>query len=159
MADSSPIISCARANKFGLLRDIYSSIVIPPAVYEEIVIRGHGKPGYDVVKNALDVWLAILKPVDVAFVDTLKKRFGDGESEAIILAKELNLRLLIDEGKAISEAKKYGIKIRSTLTMLLEAKNRGLIHSVRKELNDLIDSGFRCSDDLYNEILSLANEL
>lgn len=159
VADSSPIISCARAGKLHLIKDAYSSIIIPPAVYREIVIDGSGRPGYSELKNSISVWIEVKEPSDKGVVSVLKRRFGDGESEAIALAEELGLSLLVDEIRAMNEAKRRGIRILSTLIMLLEAKKIGLISSVKSELDELIASGFRCSAALYEEILMLSHEI
>ena len=98
------------------------------------------------------------EPSDKGTVSILSRRFGEGESEAIALAKELDFYLLIDEIKAMNEAKRRGVNILSTLIMLLEAKKKGLISSVKSELDEFIASGFRCSAALYEEILILSHE-
>lgn len=51
VADSSPIISFARAKKLRLIQGVYKNIIIPPAVYDEIVVRGKGKPGAEEIKK------------------------------------------------------------------------------------------------------------
>lgn len=159
VADSSPIISCARAGKIHLIRDVYSNIIIPPAVYKEIIIDGSGKPGHDELKNGISVWIEIKEPEDKALVSTLNRKLGSGESEAIALAKELSSFLLVDEISAINEARRQGVNILSTLITLLSAKKMGLISSVKSELDELITSGFRCSATLYEEILMLSHEI
>jgi len=159
VADSSPIISCARAGKLHLIRDVYSELIIPPAVYREIVIDGLGKPGYGELKDSISVWIEVKEPGDKEIVSILRRRVGDGESEAIVLAKELNSYLLIDEIKAMNEAKRYGINILSTLLMLLEAKKIGLILNVKTELDEFIACGFRCSTELYEKIIMLSYEI
>ena len=45
ISDSGPIISFARAGKFTLLEKVIPKILIPLAVYTEIVIKGKGKAG------------------------------------------------------------------------------------------------------------------
>lgn len=159
VSDSSPIISCARAGKLHLIRDIYSKIIIPPAVYREIVIDGFGKPGDSEIDSGISVWLEIIEPSFKGLIDILNHNFGEGESEAIALAKELDAYLLIDEIKAMNEAKRRGIGILSTLIMLLEAKKIGMISNVKSELDELLASGFRCSAALYEKILILSNEI
>jgi len=111
------------------------------------------------LKDGISVWIEVREPSDKSLVSFLKRRFGDGESEAIALAKELDSYLLIDEIKAMNEAKKHGINILSTLIMLLEAKKAGLISKVKTELDELISCGFRCSAELYEKILVLAHEI
>jgi len=159
VSDSSPIISCARAGKLHLIRDVYSEIIIPPAVYREIVIDGFGKPGDNELDAGLSIWLEIREPSLKSLIAILKRNFGDGESEAIALAKELGAYLLIDEINGINEAKRRGINILSTLIMILEAKKLGLILNVKPELDELMTAGFRCSDALYRKILMLAREV
>lgn len=157
VADSGPLISCARAHKLILVRDVYSEIVIPPSVYREIVIEGAGKPGAEEVEAAVSIWITVKEPENESFVANMKQRLGPGESEAIALAIELGGYILIDEKSGINEARERGIRIKSTLLMLLEAKELGLISSVKEELDELIDSGFRCSDVLYYKTLALSN--
>jgi predicted nucleic acid-binding protein len=45
VADSGPILSCARANRLELFHQVIGDLTIPDAVYEDIVVRGAGKPG------------------------------------------------------------------------------------------------------------------
>jgi len=143
VADSGPLISCARAHKLTLIRDVYSKIIIPPAVYVEIVIEGVGKPGAeaDAIEAAVTMWVDVKELENESLMVNLKQRLGPGESEAIALAKELDAYLLIDEARGINEAREHGTRIRSTLLMLLEAKERGVISSVTVELDELIASG------------------
>jgi predicted nucleic acid-binding protein len=159
VADSSPIISCARAGKLHLIKGVCSNIIIPPAVYREIVIDGLGKPGDSELEDSISVWVEVKEPSDKGIVSILNRRFGDGESEAIALAKELDFYLLVDEIKAMNEARRRGINILSTLIMLLEAKKMGLILSVKPELDEIMASGFRCSAALYEKILMLSREI
>lgn len=45
VADSSPLISFSRAGRLGLLQKLYGRVTVPLAVYEEVVVKGMGKPG------------------------------------------------------------------------------------------------------------------
>ena len=83
VADSSPLISCARAGKLALVRDVYSKILIPPAVYREIVVEGAGRPGAEEVEAAVSIWIGIKVPGCESLVFEMKQRLGEGESEAI----------------------------------------------------------------------------
>ena len=158
VADSSPLISCARAGKLKLISDVYLRIIIPPSVYSEVVIQGAGRPGADEIQAAVSLWVEVKEPQDRDFVNRLEQRLGPGESEALALAKELDAFLLADERKVIYEARNCGVRVKSTLLMLLEAKDRSLIVSVGRELDELIASGFRCSDALYRKALALSDE-
>jgi predicted nucleic acid-binding protein len=158
VADSSPLISCARAGKLKLIRDVYRKIIIPPSVYAEVVTGGAGRPGADEIEAAVSLWVEMKEPQDRDFVHRLEQRLGPGESEALALAKELDAYLLADERKVIDEARDCGIRVKSTLLTLIEAKERDLIVSVRTELDELMASGFRCSDALYRKALALSRE-
>ena len=106
VSDSGPLISCARAHKLTLIRDVYSKIAIPPAVYREIVTEGAGRSGAEELEAAVSVWVLVKEPDDKGLVADLRQRLGPGESEAIVLARKLGGCLLIDERRGINEARK-----------------------------------------------------
>lgn len=156
VADSSPLISFARAKKLRILQDICHSMIIPPAVYEEIVIKGKGKPGAEEIREA--AWISVQRPKDQAEVARLNEAFGAGESEAVVLAREIKAILLVDEGSVIREARKRGLRVVSSHLILEEAKRENLIKSVKKELDELIASGFRTTPALIKETLQKVGE-
>ncbi|MBI4330559.1 MAG: DUF3368 domain-containing protein [Chloroflexi bacterium] len=156
VADSSPLISFARARKLKILESVCSRIVIPPAVYDEIVIKGSGKPGAEEIGAA--AWIGVQRPKDRAEVAKLKETFGAGESEAIVLAEETGAILLVDEGAAIKEARRRGLRIASSHLILEEAKRKKLVVSVKKELDELIGSSFRTTPELIKETLQRVGE-
>lgn len=156
VADSSPLISFARAKKLHLLQKVCNEIIIPSAVYDEVVVKGKGKPGAEEIKKA--PWISLRKPKNRIEVEKLQRQFDWGESEAIILAEELKAILLADERIIIKEARRRGLLSMSTHLILIEAKRKNLIKSVRKELDDLIASGFRTTSELIRETLQKAGE-
>jgi predicted nucleic acid-binding protein len=156
VSDSSPIISFSRAKKVYLIQGIYPEIIIPPAVFDEIVIKGKGKPGSEEIKNA--TWVKTQKPKNENEIEKLKERFGPGEAEALVLAEELKAVLLVDEAIIIQEARRRRLKITSTHLILEKAKDKGLIKSVKKELDELIASGFRTSPELIKDTLQKVGE-
>ena len=86
VSDSGPIISFARANCLKILQQVVQEIIIPVAVYEEIVAHGSEKVGTEEVKSAS--WIKKETVKDRSNADQLPSRLGLGEREAIILAKE-----------------------------------------------------------------------
>lgn len=156
VSDSSPIISFARVKKLHIIQGVYENVVIPSEVYNEIVIRGKGKPGAEEVKKA--TWISLQKLKNKAEVERLKERFGRGESEAIVLAEELKATLLVDEIAVIKEARSRELKITSTHLILEKAKKMGIIKSVREELDNLIKSGFRTTPELIRDSLYKVGE-
>jgi predicted nucleic acid-binding protein len=93
-----------------LHRLIYSKILrveihIPEAVYEEVVIAGAGKAGASAIATVK--WIvrhSVTNQTDVAML-IANNSLDIGESEAIVLAQELNADfILLDDRKARREA-------------------------------------------------------
>lgn len=95
VSDASPLINVARVNQFDLLAAFYGQIVIPEAVYEEVVVRGEGRDGSRDVKEA--TWIDVQVPQGELAVRALAAELGRGEASAIILAQELDAPLLISD--------------------------------------------------------------
>ncbi len=52
LADSSPLITLARARYFELLREFYSEVIVSREVHDEITVAGAGLPGADEMQQA-----------------------------------------------------------------------------------------------------------
>jgi predicted nucleic acid-binding protein len=73
---------------------------------------------------------------------------------------EINADLLIlDEKPGRIIALQYGLKIIGVLGVLLEAKQKNLIQTVKPLIDELIDrANFRVNAQLYTNILGIAGE-
>lgn len=156
IANSGPIISFARADYLYLLRATVKEIIIPNAVFEDIVVKGRGKLGAEEVKEAVLIKRKEVK--DKNKVEKLVERLGEGESEAIVLAQNLGATLLIDDSKARKEAERIGVECIGSLRILKEARERGLIERIKPVLDELRDSGLRIKNNLYIIFLELVDE-
>ena len=90
----------------------------------------------------------------------MRRDLDEGEAEAIalILEKRGDL-LLIDERKGRRVAQREGVAVIGLLGVLLEAKRRGIIPSLRETVGRLqTTAGFRISDALRERLLSEAGE-
>jgi predicted nucleic acid-binding protein len=57
VSNTSPIINLTIVGQLNLLEQLYGNVIIPQAVYDEIMIEGHGQPGADEI-DRLD-WIEI----------------------------------------------------------------------------------------------------
>jgi len=151
----SDILSLLKINKLHLLKDLYTRITIPLAVFNEIE-KGREKDYYTDLSQIK--WITIKEIKD----EHLMARFGnldDGEAEVLVLAKEQNADLvLMDELMGRKYAKNLKIKLTGTIGILLKAKEMGKIKSVKNALTELIEKGTWISPKLLSTALKLSNE-
>jgi predicted nucleic acid-binding protein len=159
VSNTSPIIKLAAIGQLDLLRQLYTTIVIPAAVYNEIVVSGYGQPGSHEV--ATEPWFVRHDVTAIMEVHALLGAgLGRGEAEAIILADEQHASLLlIDEKRGRQVATSRSLALTGLLGVLLAAKRSGLISAVRPLLDALrMAAGFRVSPAVYASVLALAGE-
>ena len=157
ISNSSPLINFAALGRFTLLRELYGTIVIPDAVYHEVVVAGQGQPGAAEVEQA--DWItreAVTNPTVIAALHEL----GRGEAEAVALAVENPGSLLIlDERRGRLAAINLHVNIIGTLGVLLVAKRKGLLAALAPEIEKLqMQVGFRVRADLKAKVLQEAGE-
>jgi len=159
VADAGPLIGMARTGHLSLLQQLYNSIVIPPRVFEELMISS-GKPGAKVVSEALNAgWIEIADLKRASDSAILRLLIDAGEAESIQLALEQNARLLIiDDRKGRKTAKSHGIQVIGTGGILISAKKAGLLGKVAPILDELAGVGYRLSPELCERIIELADE-
>ena len=80
-------------------------------------------------------------------------KLSRGESEAILLAKELGAYLLVDELEARKEASRLRISYFGSLRIIKEAKDSGLTAKAKPVLDDLIASSMYVDESLYQRFL------
>lgn len=160
VSDTSPLSNLALVDALFLLKEIYQTVVIPQAVADELSNAEGEDPRITAVLS-LD-WVEIRQSTNSDLITELRDDYllDRGEAEAIALALELKAdELLIDERLGRREANRLGLSITGVLGVLLIAKRRGLIPSVRSVMDALIaEAGFRVSQQLYMDVLSAAGE-
>nr|WP_211178715.1 DUF3368 domain-containing protein [Brasilonema octagenarum] len=141
-----------------MLQQLYSNIIIPQAVYDEMVNLDYAVPGASEVQTLS--WIQHQQVINRTLVTSLLAELDQGEAEAIVLAIELGADLLLlDERRGRKVASRYGLNITGLLGILIEAKHKGLIPTVKPVLDDLIlQVGFRVSNKLYADTLQAAGE-
>ncbi len=160
ISDTSPLSNLALVDCLFLLKAIYQTVVIPQAVADELS-NVEGEDLRITAVLSLD-WVEVRQSNNLQLIAELRNDYllDRGEAEAIALALEINAdELLIDERLGRREATRRGLSITGVLGILLVAKHRGLIPSVRPVMDALItEAGFRVSQDLYVDVLNTAGE-
>ena len=105
-------------------------------------------------------WIEVMSIADTDLVTMLKASLDSGEAEAIVLAREQNLSIvLLDEKDARKAARKLGLSVLGTVGVLIWAKRAGIIDDLRSQLVALQQQGgFRLSRSLYLEALAAVGE-
>jgi len=155
VCDSSPIIALALCGQLELLDKMFNDILIPQEVYDESVKEG--KEPTPVIKK----WAAgkVIEVIDLQKVNNFNEILDKGESEAIALYLEKSADyLLIDEKKGRKVAIENGIKVIGSLGVLIMAKRRNLLQSIKPSLELLRHSSTRISDFLYEQALKMTGE-
>jgi uncharacterized protein len=161
ISNSSPLIHLAGIGRLDLLREWYQQVLIPPAVWREVVEEGQGRPGArEVDEAAKQAWVRVVATKDDALVRLLRRDLDDGEAEAIALALEQVCDvILLDESEARMVAGTFSLQKTGTVGLLIRAKQEGKIASLKVELDRLRDNvGFWLHDDLYRQVLSAVDE-
>ena len=157
VSNAGPLISLSTVSQLDLLRALFGQIVIPQAVHNEVVVHGEGEPGSREVGES--DWIKIRHVKDHLAVELLRETLDAGESEAIVLAQELDARyIILDDGLARRKARLIKLRLVGTLGVLLMAKEVGLIPAVKPILDELRQTEFRVSDRVYQNVLSKAGE-
>jgi uncharacterized protein len=148
VADASPLIAVARVGRLDLLRSVFGQLLVPDAVWREVVEVGSEKAGTADVARA--AWIERRAVADTSLVNLLKHDLGAGEAEAIVLAREAAADfVLMDERLGRSAARSLGLKVVGLVGVLIEARERGLITDADELVNQLHQkAGFWISADL-----------
>lgn len=153
VADSSPLVYLSRVGVLDLLATAFGEVVVPGAVWAEVVDARPDAPGVSALQAAS--WLRVdrrdLPPADLGL--------DPGETAAILLAELLHADLLlIDEraGRGVAEGR--GLVVRGTLGVLVQARERGALPALRPVLDALVGEGFRIAPALVAEALRRVGE-
>ena len=151
VCNSTPLIALSRIGKLKLLREYFSEVYIPQEVYDEVVTRGGGLSSAKDVKST--GWIKAKVVSNEIAVDSLCTTLDRGESEAIVLAREKNALLILDDGAGRRIARSLGLQITGTIGLLLLAAEDGKLN-LKRSIDDLMSAGFRLSEKEYEKIVS-----
>lgn len=154
VSNASPLINLARIGRLDLLCQLFDALIVPEAVWREVVIEGTGQAGAEEIAKAK--WITTVRVDNTSLVTALRQELDAGEAEAIALALEQKADLLLmDERLGRETAHHLGLRYIGLIGSLVEARSRGIIASVIPLLDALRDqAGFRVSTALYARIVA-----
>ena len=159
ISNATPLIYLAKSDKLALLQNTINQVLIPKAVFQEVVVEGKRlgeKDAYRVEKAIGQGWLRVKEVKNMFFT---KVSLHPGEIEVISLAREKGIKtVLMDDAKGRSVAELAGLKPVGTLWIILQAvKNRVIdFDGFLSALEDMIHSGFYLKDEVYIKVVRTA---
>ena len=137
------------------MRALFSEVILPEAVRDEVLAGGEGSPGFAEVQTL--PWIQTRAVSDRRMVAELQAELDAGE--AIVLAKELHADLLIDERRGAEVAERLGIFHTGLLGVLLRAKRERHLPLIKPCLDQLTrETTFRMSAAVRLAVLGMAGE-
>jgi uncharacterized protein len=157
LSNTSPLMNLAAIGREDLLHNIFSEVITTPAVLEELEAGGTGAPAADARRWP---WLSQYVPRNSDTVKVLSLQLDRGEAHTLAAALEIKSDLvLLDEKLGRRVATNLGIAVLGTVGVLLAAKRRALLPTLRSALDDLRNkAGFWIGDEVYEQALLLADE-
>lgn len=153
--NNSPLVFLWILNLLPLLRELYTDVWIPEDVQEEF-LRTEAMARRSSLDNA--PWIRTVSLTDPQSA-SVYGRLDQGEASVLALAKEHDAHLvIIDEKKAREEAKRIGLPVRGTVGVLLDAKKKGLIDTIKPLLEVLRDNDMYLDQSFIDDVLRLAGE-
>ncbi len=150
VVNSSPLITLCKSNQEDILPKLFSEIVVPAAVWEEVLAGGVSDPAAQRLPNLN--WArredSIVPPPLIQAWD-----LGDGESEVLTFAFSNPTHLaIIDDTAARRCAKALNVYVVGTVGIFVIAKRRNLITEAMPHIEALRDAGLWLAEALIEDL-------
>lgn len=156
IVNSTPLIALCKVNQLELLRELYTEIAIPEAVFQEVTAKN------DSVKRKIlenGAWIHVQSVSDTIDRRMYKAKLHDGEVEVMILAQEIKADLvIIDDNAARKTAIYLSLPLTGTVGVLLRAKAEGLVPKVMPIVDNMEQNGLYYGSVLKEWVRSQAKE-
>lgn len=153
VTNTTPLIALTAATgNLEAFRFLYSRVVVPYEVAQEIRAGGHDAFGVDVFESA--TWLEITS-TPVTLAPYLHNALDRGEASVIQTALDLDLkRVCIDESAGRRVARLSNLNVTGSIGMLIKAKSLGYEVSIPEALARMRERGIWLSQDVIRFALS-----
>ena len=160
VSNTGPLISVEKLTQgYDFIRRLYDKVIIPPTVFEEVAAGQFATP-----EEYLQHY-AISDLIEVRTVSQLQElpeteRLHEGETQAIQLALELQLPLLIEETVGRRVAQSVGIQISGIAGQIIKAFRQDLIAATeaQNKLSELLRGG-RINRKIYEALRASLSEV
>jgi predicted nucleic acid-binding protein len=157
VCNSGPLIALSSIHQLDLLNILFDRVIVPEAVYREVVSQGKGRPGHLELKNA--GWIQRTRVEKTPLLKVLSETLGPGESEAIALATEIQTDyVVLDERIGRRYAFRLDLRVVGTLGILIMGKKKGILPKVLPLIDSLQNHSFRISGKIRKMIANDAGE-
>ena len=141
ISDTSCFIILSNIGELDLLHKVYGQIITTIEIATEF-------------GEQLPDWVSIHPVADKYRQQLLEMQIDKGESSAIALALETpDCTILLDDFKARKIANQLGLQITGTIGVIVRAKLKGIITSIKPILQKIKETDFRFSMEI--ELLAL----
>lgn len=147
--NASPIISLARIDRANLLFSIPDEVVVPQAVFDEVMAG----PATDAARVFLQSKESVIVTSESSSEITTWD-LGSGETAVLSFAlANLNYVAILDDAAARKCSNSFSIPVKGTLAVVLMAKQKNLIPSAADVLRALRTAGFHLDDRVIQKAL------
>ncbi len=155
VSDTGPLISLEKLeNGYRFIQLLWGEILLPKVVTEELYqnqfVNWNDYKSYYNVSNSVKILEDKLDILEIL------KDLDKGEQQAIQLAYNLQLPLLIEEEKGRKIAKQLGLNFSGIAGQIIKAYRENLIsaNDGRKKLGELLRNG-RIGKKMYHELVNI----
>lgn len=153
VADTGALISLGLVGQIDLIEKVFGDFYIAGAVWEELQAYENPEFGEHLLSQLKK------RVIRIQSRNYLSVVMDYGESESVILYEELHADyLLIDDNKARFIAESFDINCIGSIGLLVKAKQKGLINSLKPVFEKWLDHERYFSKKLLNKILLQTGE-
>ena len=146
IADTSCFIVLTNIGEIDLLQKVYGNITTTIEVVTE-----YG--------DILPDWVEIKKASDSYRQQLLEMQVDKGEASALALALEIpGSTIILDDYRARKVAQKLRLNYTGTIGVIIKAKNKEIIPSIKPLLAKIKQTDFRLTEELEQQALKEAGE-
>lgn len=149
VSDTTSLIVLERLQRLSLLCEVFEQVLLPSAVLDE---WKHGALDTEIQLETVKC-IEIVRLTPSEQLSHLRLVLDTGEAEAITLALERQLPLLIDERKGRQIAQQQNLTVTGFVGMLILAVKKGILPPTEalQLLDQSITNHLRLSDRLYQQ--------